>query len=78
MGWATSIYITKEGVDKGYGLKRLAEASGIPLKEIMFIEDAISPGGNDHPAKEIGLETVGVKDPDGTLATIARIVACLK
>ena len=78
MGGATSIDITKEGVDKGYGLKRLAEASGIPLKEIMFIGDAIFPGGNDYPAKELGLETVRVKDPDGTLAAIAGIVACLK
>ena len=78
MGGATSIDITKEGVDKGYGLKRLADASGIPLKEIMFIGDAIFPGGNDYPAKEIGLETVRVKDPVGTLAAIAGIVACLK
>ncbi|VUC26297.1 unnamed protein product, partial [Clonostachys rosea] len=78
LGGATSIDITKEGVDKGYGLKRLRDASGIPLEEMMFIGDAIFPGGNDYPAKEIGLDTVRVKDPDGTLAAIAAIVACLK
>ena len=78
MGGATSIDITQKGVDKGYGLKRLRDVSGIPLGNMLFIGDAIFPGGNDYPAKEIGLETVRVKDPDGTLAAIAAIVACLK
>ncbi|KAM0714026.1 hypothetical protein Q7P37_010990 [Cladosporium fusiforme] len=78
MGGATSIDITQKGVDKGYGLKKLSVASGIPLEEMMFIGDAIFPGGNDYPAKELGLETVLVKNPDGTLAAVAAITACLK
>ena len=78
MGGATSIDITRKGVDKGYGLKKLRDSSGIPLEQMLFIGDAIFPGGNDYPAKELGLETVRVKDPDGTLAAIAGIVACLK
>lgn len=78
MGGATSIDITREGVDKGYGLKRLAEASGLPLEAMIFIGDAIFPGGNDYPAKEIGLDTVRVRDPEETLAVIAAIVACLR
>ena len=78
MGGATSIDITQKGVDKAYGLKKLRDASGIPLEQMMFIGDAIFPGGNDYPANELGLETVRVKDPDGTLAAIAGIVACLK
>ncbi|KAI1423797.1 HAD-like domain-containing protein [Xylaria sp. FL1777] len=77
MGGATSIDITQKGVDKGYGLKKLHDASGIPLEQMMFIGDAIFPGGNDYPAKEIGLRTVCVKDPNGTLAAIAAIIACL-
>ncbi len=78
MGGATSIDITQKGVDKAYGLKKLRDASGIALDEMMFIGDAIFPGGNDYPAKELGLDTVRVKDPEGTLAAIAGIVACLK
>jgi phosphomannomutase len=78
MGGATSIDITKEGVDKGYGLRRLSAASGIPLEQMMFIGDAIFPGGNDYPAKQMGMETVSVKNPDGTLAAVAGITACLK
>lgn len=76
MGGATSIDITREGVDKGYGLKKLAEASGFPLDAMLFIGDAIFPGGNDYPAKQIGLDTVRVRDPQETLAVVSAIIAC--
>jgi phosphomannomutase len=78
MGGATSIDVTRAGVDKGYGLKRLAATSGIALATMLFIGDAIFPGGNDYPAKEIGLDTVRVRDPEETLAVIAAIIACQK
>jgi phosphomannomutase len=78
MGGATSIDITREGVDKAYGLKKLRDASGIALDAMIFIGDAIFPGGNDYPAKELGLDTVRVRDPEETLSVIAAIVACLK
>lgn len=77
MGGATSIDITAKGVDKAYGLKKLRDFTGIPLEQMMFIGDAIFPGGNDFPAKQLGLKTVCVRDPDGTLAAIASIVNCL-
>jgi HAD superfamily hydrolase (TIGR01484 family) len=78
MGGATSIDITREGVDKAYGLKRLRDESGIALDAMMFIGDAIFPGGNDYPAKELGLDTVRVRDPQDTLNVIDAIVACQK
>lgn len=78
MGGATSIDITREGVDKAYGLKKLRDASGIPLDAMMFIGDAIFPGGNDYPAKELGLDTVRVRDPLETLAVIAAVTAWQK
>jgi phosphomannomutase len=76
MGGATSIDITREGVDKAYGLKRLRDESGIALDRMMFVGDAIFPGGNDYPAKELGLDTVRVRDPRETLSVIAAVVAC--
>jgi phosphomannomutase len=78
MGGATSIDITREGVDKAYGLKKLRDESGIALDEMIFVGDAIFPGGNDYPAKELGLDTVRVRDPQDTLGVIAAVVACLK
>ncbi len=76
MGGTTSIDITREGVDKAYGLKKLRDESGIALDAMMFIGDAIFPGGNDYPAKELGLDTVKVRDPNETLSVIATVVAC--
>ena len=78
MGGATSIDITRAGVDKAHGLRKLRDESGIALDAMMFIGDAIFPGGNDYPAKQLGLDTVRVRDPQETLAVIAAIIACQK
>ncbi len=77
LGGTTSIDVTRAGVDKGYGLKRLTAESGVPLDGMLFIGDAIFPGGNDYPAAEIGLETVKVRDVAETTAVVTAIVACL-
>jgi len=78
MGEATSVDITQKGVDKGWALKKLRDASGISLEKMLFIGDAIFSSGNDYPVREIGLDIVRVKDPDGTLAAIGGIVVCFK
>ncbi|WP_375390960.1 HAD-IIB family hydrolase [uncultured Sphingomonas sp.] len=75
MGGATSIDITREGVDKAYGLRKLSDTSGFPLDSFLFMGDAIFPGGNDYPAKTMGLDTVRVRDPQETASVIAGIVA---
>jgi hypothetical protein len=79
MGGATSIDITREGVDKAYGMEQLAKHSGIALGAMLFIGDAIFPGGNDYPPKEkLGMDCVKVRDPGDTINVIAAIVACQK
>ena len=55
IGGSTSIDITRKGVDKAYGLKKLSETVGVELDAILFLGDAIFPGGNDYPAKTLGL-----------------------
>lgn len=75
MGGATSIDVTREGVDKAYGLKKLSAESGIPLDAMMFLGDAIFPGGNDYPAKELGLDTVRVRDPQETISVLTGIIS---
>jgi len=74
IGGATSIDITQPGVDKGYGMRRLSEQTGVPLNEMMFVGDALYPGGNDVPARDAGVPTVGVKTIDDTRMLIAAIV----
>ena len=78
MGGSTSIDITRKGVDKAYGLKHLSETIGVALDDILFLGDAIFPGGNDYPAKTLGLDTVRVRDVDETKAVVSGLIACLK
>nr|WP_240953847.1 HAD-IIB family hydrolase [Sphingomonas sp. G-3-2-10] len=78
LGGTTSIDVTRKGVDKAYGLRRLSEESAIPLEQILFLGDAIYPGGNDYPAFTLGMDTVKVRDVAETVTVVTGIIACLK
>ena len=45
---------------------------------MIFVGDAIFPGGNDYPAEEAGVFSIEVKDPHETKRVIEAIVACLE
>jgi len=77
LGGTTSIDITKPGIDKGYGIGKLRDLLGVALEDMIFIGDALFPGGNDYPAKEAGVVSIRVKDPYDTKRLIEAIVACL-
>jgi HAD superfamily hydrolase (TIGR01484 family) len=76
MGGATSIDVTKQGIDKGYGIRKLRDILHIAIEKMMFVGDAIFPGGNDYPAKEAGAQSIGIKDPHETKRVIETIIAC--
>ena len=78
LGGTTSIDVTRPGVDKAYGIRKLCDVLGIPIAEMLFVGDAIFPGGNDYPAKEAGTDTIEVRDPDETKRVIEAIIACTK
>jgi HAD superfamily hydrolase (TIGR01484 family) len=78
IGGATSIDITRKGIDKAYGLTRLGETLDVAQDDMLFLGDAIFPGGNDYPAKTLGLDTVRVRDVDETKAVVTGLIACLK
>jgi phosphomannomutase len=78
MGGATSIDVTKPGIDKAYGVRKLRDILGISLKEMIFIGDALFPGGNDYPAEEAGVIAIPVRGPEDTKRVIEAIIACLK
>jgi phosphomannomutase len=77
MGGATSIDVTKPGIDKGYGIRKLRDILGISLEEMIFIGDALFPGGNDYPAKEAGVVSIAVRGPQETKPVTGAIIACL-
>jgi phosphomannomutase len=76
MGGATSIDVTKPGIDKAYGIRKLRDILGIGILEMLFIGDALFPGGNDYPAKEAGVLSIQVRDPNECKRVIEAILAC--
>jgi phosphomannomutase len=77
LGGTTSIDVTRADIDKAYGIRKLVEALGISIDEMIFIGDALFPGGNDYPAIEAGVTSIQVSGPDETKRVVEAIVACL-
>jgi HAD superfamily hydrolase (TIGR01484 family) len=76
LGGATSMDITRPGVDKAYGIAKLRDVLGIPIEAMLFFGDALFPGGNDYPAKQAGAQSIQVRDPLETQRILEGIVAC--
>jgi len=77
LGGATSIDITKHGIDKKYGIHKLRDVLGIAISEMLFIGDAIFPGGNDYPAKQAGVFSVCTSGAGETKKIVEGIIGCL-
>lgn len=72
--WSSSIDITKAWVDKAYGMKKLSEVTGISLDEMIFVWDAVFPGGNDYPPLTIGVTSKKVESIDDTKRYIEMLI----
>jgi HAD superfamily hydrolase (TIGR01484 family) len=77
LGGTTSVDITRLGIDKAYGIRKLRDTLGIGIDEMVFVGDALFPGGNDYPAEETGVVSIRVKDPAESKKIIEAIIACL-
>jgi HAD superfamily hydrolase (TIGR01484 family) len=77
IGGSTSIDITRAGVDKAYGLRRLADAAKVAVSSMIFVGDALYPGGNDYPVRAAGIETIAVRDVAETKRVIEAIIICM-
>ncbi len=77
MGGSTSIDVTKPGIDKGYGLRKLRDILSTPLQEMIYIGDAIFVGGNDYAAKEAGVDCIPIRGPSETKCVTEALIACL-
>ena len=71
-------FSARPGIDKAYGVSKLHETLGIAVADMIFVGDAIFPGGNDYPAKQAGAESIRVRDPHETKRVVEAICACLE
>jgi hypothetical protein len=78
LGGATSIDITRHGIDKGYGIRKLRDALHVEIHDMLYVGDAVFPGGNDYPAKKAGALSIQVRDPQETKCVIEALLACAR
>jgi len=77
LGGSTSIDVTLPGIDKAYGIRKLRDVLAVPIADMIYVGDALFPGGNDYPARETGAVCIQVRDPEETKRVIEAINACL-
>jgi HAD superfamily hydrolase (TIGR01484 family) len=78
MGGTTSIDVTKPGIDKAYGIRKLQQGLEISLQDMIFVGDALFPGGNDFPVRQAGVASIRVRGPDETKPVMEALIACLE
>lgn len=74
-GGSTSVDITRRGIDKAYGMRKLKAHTGIPLDEMLFVGDRLDPDGNDYPVKALGVPCHEVSGWEDTAAFLERLLA---
>jgi HAD superfamily hydrolase (TIGR01484 family) len=72
-GGKTSIDVTKPGIDKAYGARKLCERLGIPEKEALYVGDELQPGGNDEAIYKTDVPTKEVANPTETMRFIESL-----
>jgi len=76
-GGSTSVDITQQGIDKAYGMRRLAEQTGIPLSEMLFVGDRLDPDGNDYPVLAMGVACHAVEGWEDTAEYLEQLIPTL-
>jgi phosphomannomutase len=74
VGGVTSIDVTKLGIDKAYGMKKLTELLKINKEDILFIGDRLQEGGNDYPVKAMGVDSIEISHWRETALAVEAIV----
>ncbi|HSX45849.1 MAG TPA: HAD-IIB family hydrolase [Candidatus Saccharimonadia bacterium] len=74
VGGVTSIDVTKKGIDKAYGMRKLMEMLDIAKEDILFIGDRLQPGGNDYPVKAFGIDSIQISHWQETALAVEAIL----
>ncbi|GAA2038822.1 HAD-IIB family hydrolase [Catenulispora yoronensis] len=73
-GGSTSVDITKKGVDKAYGMRKMLGFLQLDQEDVLFIGDRLDPGGNDYPVKAMGIDCVAVHGWEDTADRVAALL----
>lgn len=75
MGGSTTIDVTKEGIDKAYGIHQLAERLRISENDMMYFGDELVSGGNDEAIFRTSVQARLVTSPEETATAIRTMLA---
>ncbi len=70
----TSIDILPLGFDKATGLTLLLASLGLQPEDMVFVGDAIVPGGNDYPVFAAGMKSIPVSGAIETAEVIEKMI----
>ncbi|MFT4282029.1 HAD-IIB family hydrolase [Microbacterium sp.] len=76
-GGSTSVDITRRGIDKAYGMRRLSEQTGIALDDMLFVGDRLDEHGNDYPVLAMGVACHAVTGWEDTAAYLEELIPTL-
>lgn len=76
-GGSTSVDITRKGIDKAYGMKKLAVETGISLDDMLFVGDRLDEAGNDYPVLALGVACHAVEGWQDTAAYLEGLIPTL-
>ncbi|GAA1995142.1 HAD-IIB family hydrolase [Microbacterium pumilum] len=76
-GGSTSVDITRQGIDKAFGMRQLAEQTGIPLSDMLFVGDRLDPEGNDYPVLAMGVACQAVEGWEDTAEFLDTLIPTL-
>ncbi len=74
VGGITTIDVTKKGNDKAYGIRQMEKHLKIKVKDMLFVGDAIYPGGNDYAAVKTGVDYIKIDSPEDTKKIIREVL----
>lgn len=73
-GGSTSIDVTRKGIDKSYAIQQIEARLGFQRSDMLFVGDAIFPGGNDYAVHQAGVKCIETSGPEHTLQIIEEIL----
>jgi phosphomannomutase len=72
-GGSTSIDVTRRGIDKAYGMRRLMAQLHAAPHELLFVGDRLDVQGNDYPVLALGVPCISVTGWRDTLTVISQL-----
>lgn len=75
MGGLTTIDVTRRGVDKAYGIRKLCALLSLNESDVLYVGDELVAGGNDEVIFETSAETKLVNGPAETVQVIDGLLA---